>query len=533
MARFIPPYDPKDTSHPESEKTVYSALEYYLSDPWIVFPNFHFFYRDPQEKRWDNEADFLLFRPGLGILVLEVKGGAISYREGTWFQEERPIQPLEQARHNKYAIQQLLQEKAGHPIPLKYAHCVCFPLLQDTDLNWPPEAQGIVLGRGQLKEIDAFATRLLEEAPLPKEITNFPIPPTDTLVEYLSPSLDLQPRLCDRILNDAPRFFHLTDEQSAILEALQEFPRLRVEGAAGTGKTFLAVRKALSVYQQGGTVLVLCYNEMLAKRIQKMLRGEQAHVPVYAFYDYCRKMAGVSQEEYQQHRNNPMVYSYALLKMLSHALDKNPVTYDCVIVDEGQDFTPEMWTLTQRLIGPGGLFYVFCDPEQNIFREKLHIPIDNPPPVTLTRNCRNTRKIIEAFSPYHSSAMRPMDDTPVGVDVVFRQGEEMARMLEEEFTELFSRDRVSASNVVVLGAHSLAHTSLGASPQVGPYILKEGGGMLSPWEIAYYTYMKFKGCEASVVILLDVTPQDPRWSRQGLYTAMSRAVHKLIILQRP
>ncbi|MGN0866398.1 MAG: NERD domain-containing protein [Oligosphaeraceae bacterium] len=533
MARFIPPYDPQDNQRPESEKTVYHALEQGLPDPWIVFPNFHFFFRDSQEKRWDNEADFLLFRPGLGILVLEVKGGAISYREGEWYQEERPIQPLEQARHNKYAIQKLLQEKAGHPIPLRYAHCVCFPLLPDTDLNWPPEAQGIVLGRRQLREIDAFATCLLEEAPLPKEIENFAIPPTDTVVEYLSPTLQFQPRLCDRIQCDAPRFLHLTDEQTAILEALQEFPRLRVEGAAGTGKTFLAVRKALDIYRQGGRPLVLCYNEMLAKRIQKMLRSEKAFVPVHAFFDFCRQKAGVTQEEYEQHKDDPRVYSYALLKMLSDALDRNPVTYDCVIVDEGQDFNARMWELTRRLVAPGGHFYIFCDPEQNIFQKDTCLPFDDPPPVTLTRNCRNTRRIIEALGPYHSAAMRPMNETPVGVDVVFREGEDMAKMLEEELTALFTQDRLAQSGVVVLGAHSLGNTSLGKCPKAGPYTLVERPVGQTPGEVSYYTYMKFKGCEASVVILLDVTPSDPRWNRQGLYTAMSRAVHKLIVLQRP
>ena len=42
--------------------------------------------------------------------------------------------------------------------------------------------------------------------------------------------------------------------------------------------------------------------------------------------------------------------------------------------------------------------------------------------------------------------------------------------------------------------------------------------------------MKFKGCEASVVILLDVDARDSRWDTTGLYTAMSRATHLLIIL---
>ena len=51
-------------------------------------------------------------------------------------------------------------------------------------------------------------------------------------------------------------------------------------------------------------------------------------------------------------------------------------------------------------------------------------------------------------------------------------------------------------------------------------------------EISYFTYMKFKGCESKVVILLDVDENDRRWGKEGMYTAMSRAVHQLIILRK-
>lgn len=52
-------------------------------------------------------------------------------------------------------------------------------------------------------------------------------------------------------------------------------------------------------------------------------------------------------------------------------------------------------------------------------------------------------------------------------------------------------------------------------------------------EVACFTYMKFKGCESKVVILPDVDETDERWAnRNGIYTAMSRAVHQLIMICR-
>ena len=45
--------------------------------------------------------------------------------------------------------------------------------------------------------------------------------------------------------------------------------------------------------------------------------------------------------------------------------------------------------------------------------------------------------------------------------------------------------------------------------------------------------MKFKGCEADVVIILDVDPSDERWvGEMGLYVAISRAQHMLYVLRK-
>ncbi len=50
-------------------------------------------------------------------------------------------------------------------------------------------------------------------------------------------------------------------------------------------------------------------------------------------------------------------------------------------------------------------------------------------------------------------------------------------------------------------------------------------------DLRYFTYRKFKGLEAPVLILLDVSDADPLWDRAARYTAISRAIHRLIILE--
>ncbi|HBJ96804.1 MAG TPA: hypothetical protein DDZ11_10465 [Lentisphaeria bacterium] len=92
---------------------------------------------------------------------------------------------------------------------------------------------------------------------------------------------------------------------------------------------------------------------------------------------------------------------------------------------------------------------------------------------------------------------------------------------------------VPLQDIVILGGHSLEHTSIGENHDVGRFHIVERAPEIGAMEVSYFTYMKYKGCESKVVILLDVDENDERWkNRHGIYTAMSRAMHQLIILHK-
>ena len=135
MAKMIPA-ECDLSVRPFSEQTVFNALQTNLSNDWTVFHAFEFVDRNAENQRWEGEIDFLIYNPRYGMLVLEVKGGAISYRCGTWYQEDRVIKPVHQARKNKYAVRHILQETSGlKELPLKIAHAVCFPSLNSQSVT--------------------------------------------------------------------------------------------------------------------------------------------------------------------------------------------------------------------------------------------------------------------------------------------------------------------------------------------------------------------------------------------------------------
>ena len=72
-------------------------------------------------------------------------------------------------------------------------------------------------------------------------------------------------------------------------------------------------------------------------------------------------------------------------------------------------------------------------------------------------------------------------------------------------------------------------TSIGKDRTIAGVRISDGS---EAGAVAYYTYMKFKGCDSKIVILLDVSDKDPRWDATGMYTALSRAVSQAYILRK-
>ncbi len=131
--------------------------------------------------------------------------------------------------------------------------------------------------------------------------------------------------------------------------------------------------------------------------------------------------------------------------------------------------------------------------------------------------------------------MHISEDAPEGEKVIeYNIPDVTARrnQLGKILHDLVNVQHIKRDQIVILGGHSITGTCLGKNQRVGNFHITETGED-QPNAINYHTYMKFKGCEADAVILLDVDMKDERWSeRMPLYTTISRAKHILHILYR-
>ena len=86
MARMIPSNVTHEEFHGSiGEERIYNALST-LPDEYVVFHSVHWNKARPSGNIVWGESDFAVFHPDRGLLVIEVKSGGISCKDGRWYQ---------------------------------------------------------------------------------------------------------------------------------------------------------------------------------------------------------------------------------------------------------------------------------------------------------------------------------------------------------------------------------------------------------------------------------------------------------------
>jgi hypothetical protein len=136
-------------------------------------------FTDP--RHGDVEADFLILIPEVGVAVLEVKGGVVSYENGQWLTTNkgtsRRISPIEQARKAKHALRRFLDRSPEWHNGLIRAQW--FVVMPFTEVSGDMGAEG---AREQLlgaSDLDDLLPRI--RASLGSTLNNDPLPSADDL----------------------------------------------------------------------------------------------------------------------------------------------------------------------------------------------------------------------------------------------------------------------------------------------------------------------------------------------------------------
>ena len=316
--------------------------------------------------------------------------------------------------------------------------------------------------------------------------------------------------------------------QDTVIDLLVHYPRAFIVGGAGTGKTWVGIKKIMRCVQSGGRALYLCYNKALAENVASIIGDSRAdchNIDSFAYVLLKGKAATAPETSGCKEYSN----------LISNLPDLQ--RYDLVVVDEGQDFIEDWAFCANLMVKDRGSLYVLYDENQNIFKrtfgEKFFI---DESPFVLRYNIRNTANIYRHAQEQTNLGLDTIANQIEGVEPhcqKFTRKAQAVAFIDSVINKLVNREGVASQKIVILGNRKKENSILSDTTVVGGHHLNNEHVLPDANSIAYRTIQGFKGLESDVIIYINHTyKNEPKTDsvRATLYTAQTRARFYLYVL---
>lgn len=515
MARMIPE-KLSSTTKSNAEKKLFRIFEKGLSDDYIVFHGT--WWQHIKYIVQDREADFIIIHPDKGILIVEAKGGKISYDSVNmaWYTNESKlkISPFVQAKEIKYKFLDFLgkySEFANRDFCI--GQCVVFPDVDEVINGLPSEApKEILLLRPQLDNISKFISSIFLYYAAEEKVKKLRNNRTEKIIDLISPSTKFKKYIANDIGEIKQEIHQLTEQQFNILNNLCLQKECIVLGCAGSGKTQLAIEKAKRLCQHKSKTVIICKSNNLSLYLEASLQDE-------ILSRYCA------------------VFNYK--EILANS-SKVTFEFTAIIIDEGQDFEREEIDKIRKLIPNYEIFYIFQDSNQNISKNANEYALRVNPNV-LDKNCRNTDNIFKYAEPF-VSCTHPLQSSLIeGRDIVqreYKESQEVWRMLEEDILDLVDKENVITDQIVILtDMYPLAKSILSNYSHINRFHLNQYSFSTEDKNTIQWSNIgMYKGLESDVILLfLEKTKTliPSNWDIANKYIGATRARSFLAIYESP
>jgi len=533
VPRLVPP-DPRFTT--TSEQEVWTRLRDTLGEDDVLIANLRLTDEDK-----DHEADLVVLMPGVGIAVIEVKGGSV-WHDGEDWRIRRggttaTIEPVDQVRSTKYAVRRYVGQDPrwsgrNHVV---WFHALVTPYSEFDEAFALPDCPRWMLH--DRHDVDDLAARLVENA---RRGEHGKLPPTHEDVELvteiltgrLTTAYDVNAESDER----AATADRLTQEQSTILGITRLLRRIEVRGGAGSGKTVLALQQAKQLTKgrsevKPQRVALLCYSlglaEYLKREVQTWNRKERPAF-VGTFHEF-----GVQWGAPDGDRTDSDFWEHRLPALMTELAADLPdgKRYDAIIVDEAQDFADDWWHPVLKALRDeeeGGL-YVYSDENQRIFARYGRPPVELVP-LVLDHNLRNTRQIHDAFGPLAPSRMYTRGGDGPAVRFIAASPEEALSAADDAVDALLDEGWNPGSICLLTTGRrhpvQLERTEFHDQTGYWKTYFEED-------DVFYGHVLGAKGLERRAVVLCVNEDAPKERSRERLYVGMSRATDELVVVGDP
>lgn len=516
-----------DRAHVPSEVKFYKALKEQLSDKFHVFYSVRWYSTDMQGMRTDSECDFLIFNPDYGFICIEVKGGTnISVEDGVWYLNddtggrELKKSPYRQAEQSMYFFKKYYEDELETQYPGVYGNAAAFP---NFAVNAPLTVDSPLELTIDSNDMNRLSKRIIElfryfkgnkaggTSYLSKDAQ-------EKFISLINKRIALAISAGALIEEKERELSEINKSQDVIIDLLTHYKRAFFVGGAGTGKTWIAIKKVQKSVLDGKKALYLCYNKALANYVTKLFNGQAD------CYNFETLSFQILKDKAVKAPIVNRVKEYADLWV------SDGVTlpqYDLVVVDEGQDFSEDWALCVNLLVKEGGSLYVMYDENQNIFNRSFGDKFSiEQPPLILKYNIRNTANIYDYAT----------DRTSLGKDTVANQIEgvkpeirsftkksQVITYLDSVINKLINKEGIGTDKIVILSNRVKGKSILKDTITLGGIRLDEDNESDT---LKYRTIQGFKGLESDIIVYINHTYKNESQTdakRALLYTAITRA----------
>jgi len=534
--RKIPRYIREDPMR-SAECSVFEKLDRTLDSRFAIFYSRPWFGLGPTGEEIDGEADFVIAHEDYGILVLEVKGGAVSYdpAQEIWKSRDRHgfthtiKNPVAQARKSKYRFRELLNNpRLWKPRRVTMRHGVVFPHSVKWHMDLGADMPlSIFAFEDDCRHLGGWIEKRMtrEEGP---DGTGKPLHKDGlaALTQLLAQPFQLQSRLGVAVEEEDREIISLTDQQFHLLDGFRDARRLLITGGAGTGKTLMALEKACRLSAEKIRTLLVCYNEPLASHLRRAASGFPG-LHVATFHELCLNAAnatGIAMNIGQESDET-------LGQKLRLATEKGFGEFGAIIVDEAQDFHAVWWEPLQQCLSDSesGLLYAFQDSRQRVqpWKNTRGAAVESAS-YALTRNLRNTKEIFEIAYPWFDDSYT-MSAGPDGHPVVWCDLEAQADAANQicmYVQRMVTTEGIGAGAIAVLVPTERESRLLARDGMLNRLPVQRAGESRKD-AVTVDSIRRFKGLENSAVVVWFTGATIPE--TELLYVALTRARSHLAI----
>lgn len=418
--------------------------------------NYYCWYNVPIGKS-SRYPDFIILHPAYGLFVLEVKDWSVEniqpHSNKFTFRvlcdgEVREFKnPFEQAHEYALEIVHLLQKDpqlvnvdTRKPM-FRWTWGVVLPNVTRKQANKlfpediiPPHK--IICRDDMYDSVDAGDFQELLSGMCSYMQGKLSMPQIDRIRWHIFPEIRLPHRQMalfehnvgeEDILPDIMRVMNFNQEQLA--RSLGEGHRV-IHGVAGSGKTLIIGYRAQYLAAVcSKPILILCYNKALAKKITCWMHEKDIldKVQVHYFHDWCSSLLSLYGIIKPKHNHNPDIYLEELVLKVSDNIDNGRIPsgqYDAIMIDEGNDFEPEWFTLITKMVNPKtDSLLVMYDDAQNIYKRNRKLKFTfksvgiraQGRTSILQVNYRNTKEMLDYATRFVRDVIKPIDADEDGI----------------------------------------------------------------------------------------------------------------------